>query len=40
MDQIVQPIDFKMKPSTLTFNDISAIKRELENLLCNVVAAV
>lgn len=35
-----KPIDFKMKPSTLTFNDISAIKRELENLHCNVVAAV
>lgn len=35
-----QPFDLKLKPSTLTFNNVSAIKRELENLLWHMVAAV
>lgn len=32
--------DLKMKPSALTFNNVSAIKRELKNLLCHMAAAV
>lgn len=32
--------DLKMKPSALTFNNVSAIKRELKNVLCHMAAAV
>jgi len=35
-----QQFDFKMKPSALTFNNVAAIKRGLENLLWHMVAAV
>lgn len=35
-----QLFDLKIKPSALTFNNVSAIKRELENLLWHMVAAV
>ena len=35
-----QLFDLNMKPSALTFNNVSSIKRELENLLWHMVAAV
>lgn len=35
-----QLFDLNMKPSALTFNNVSAIKRELESLLWHMAAAV